>query len=330
MMKSFEPDPSSLHHVTEESIAEERKIVEEERQKRIKFLEEKQEALEKILAVVENYPSVDEILTGSEGLKHVEVEDNLNQISAKTSSGAYKNIEREIERIIDQLEVLDSFSDEEEFDESDGYFDLSQIETIIRKSEDILSTKISHPLDSIDGKTMVYDKFDAIRDEIDNGAESYDSDLLYESRIEAIENLATDYPEMTFSTIANKSTQTPIPKSKAKEMVATSLIDKIPAEKAMDSAKQLAEKLDIRGKLTSLFSGLTEKLSAFAAKIGADKILASAELEALLVDKEDFSANFHLNPDVFVQTIDQFELDWTLFREFGTQVTDDLKLNDVL
>ena len=60
---------------------------------------------------------------------------------------------------------------------------------------------------------------------------------------------------MTFSTIANKSTQTPIPKSKAKEIVATSLIDKIPAEKAMDSAKQLAEKLDIRGKFSSLFSG---------------------------------------------------------------------------
>ena len=75
---------------------------------------------------------------------------------------------------------------------------------------------------------------------------------------------------------------------------------------------------------------MSEKLSAFAAKIGADKILASAELEALLVDKEDFSANFHLNPDVFVQTTHQFELDWTLFREFGTQVTDDLKLNDVL
>ena len=42
-----------------------------------------------------------------------------------------------------------------------------------------MSTKITYPLDSIDGKTRVYDKFDAIRDEIDNGAENYDSDLVF-------------------------------------------------------------------------------------------------------------------------------------------------------
>ena len=113
----------------------------------------------------------------------------LSGACKKTSSGAYKNIEREIERIIDQLEVLDSFSDDEEFDESDGYFDLSQIESIIRKSEDILSTEITYPLDSIDGGTRVYDKFDAIRDEIDNEAASYDSDLVFKILVFCIKNI---------------------------------------------------------------------------------------------------------------------------------------------
>lgn len=74
--------------------------------------------------------------------------------------------------------------------------------------------------------------------------------------MEVVENLATDYPEMVFQTISNKSTQTPIPKSKAKEMVASNLIEKIPASKAADAAKQLAEKFDINGKLSSVFSGV--------------------------------------------------------------------------
>ncbi|CBY32769.1 unnamed protein product [Oikopleura dioica] len=148
--------------------------------------------------------------------------------------------------------------------------------------------------------------------------------------MEVVENLATDYPEMVFQTISNKSTQTPIPKSKAKEMVASSLIEKIPASKAADAAKQLAEKFDINGKLSSVFSVLKEKLFAFAEKIGADKLIASAELNALLVVRQDFTSSFQLNPDTSIQTVEQIELDWTLFREFGTQVVDDLKLHTVL
>ena len=175
MMKSFEPDPSSLHHVTEESIAKERKLVEQERQKRIKFLEEKQKSLEKILAVVENYPNVDQILSGSERLYHVEVPENENVISVKTSSGAYKNIEREIERILDDLEILDSFSDDENDDEADGFFDLSQIKKLIEKSEKIMAMERIH--DSVDGRQGGFDKFDAIKDEIDNDAGSFETAL---------------------------------------------------------------------------------------------------------------------------------------------------------
>ena len=174
MMKSFEPDPDSLHHVTEESIAEERKLVEQERQKRIKFLEEKQTALEKILAVVENYPNVEQLLSGSEKLYHVEVPEHENVISVKTSSGAYKNIEREIERILDDLEILDGFSDDET-DEAGGFFDVSQIKEIIEKSEKIMSMERISPLDSVDGRHGGYDKFDAIKDEIDNDSGSYES-----------------------------------------------------------------------------------------------------------------------------------------------------------
>jgi hypothetical protein len=177
MMKSFEPDPNSLHHVTEESIAEERKLVEQERQKRIKFLEEKQTALEKILAVVENYPNVEQILSGSEKLYHVEVPEHENVISVKTSSGAYKNIEREIERIVDDLEILDSFSDDENDEEADGFFDVSQIKQLIEKSEKIMSMERISPLDSVDGRHVGYDKFDAIKDEIDNDSGSYESAL---------------------------------------------------------------------------------------------------------------------------------------------------------
>ena len=77
--------------------------------------------------------------------------------------------------------LLDSFSDDEDFDESDGYFDLSQIEKIINKSEEILSKKEAFPVDSIDGKTGIYDKFDAIRDEIDSGGGSYDSVLVFKN-----------------------------------------------------------------------------------------------------------------------------------------------------
>ena len=75
---------------------------------------------------------------------------------------------------------------------------------------------------------------------------------------------------------------------------------------------------------------MKEKVFEFAEKIGADKLIASAELNALLVERVDFSCSFQLNPDIAIQTNDQFELDWTLFREFGTQVLDDLKLHTVL
>jgi hypothetical protein len=74
--------------------------------------------------------------------------------------------------------------------------------------------------------------------------------------MEVVDNLATDHPEMLFQTVTNKSTQTPIPKSKAKEMVASNLIEKIPASNATSAAKQLAEKFDLNGKLNSVFSGL--------------------------------------------------------------------------
>lgn len=78
--------------------------------------------------------------------------------------------------------------------------------------------------------------------------------------MEVVENLGTDYPEMIFQTVANKSTQTPIPKSKAKEMVASNLIEKIPASNAASAAKELAEKFDLNGKLNSVFSGLFLKM----------------------------------------------------------------------
>ena len=81
--------------------------------------------------------------------------------------------------------------------------------------------------------------------------------------MEVVENLTTDYPEMLFQTITNKSTQTPIPKSKAKEIVASNLIEKIPASNAADVAKQLSEKFDLNGKLNSVFSGLFLKIYTF-------------------------------------------------------------------
>jgi hypothetical protein len=74
--------------------------------------------------------------------------------------------------------------------------------------------------------------------------------------MEVVDNLATDHPEMLFQTVTNKSTQTPIPKSKAKEMVASNLIEKIPASNFTSAAKELAEKFDLNGKLNSVFSGL--------------------------------------------------------------------------
>ena len=75
---------------------------------------------------------------------------------------------------------------------------------------------------------------------------------------------------------------------------------------------------------------MKDKLFAFAEKIGVDKLIASEELNALLVERQDFASSYHLNPDISIQTCEQIELDWTLFREFGTQVVDDLKLHTVL
>jgi hypothetical protein len=75
---------------------------------------------------------------------------------------------------------------------------------------------------------------------------------------------------------------------------------------------------------------LKDKLFAFAEKIGVDKLIASDELNALLVERQDFTSSYQLNPDISIQTSEQIELDWTLFREFGTQVVDDLKLHTVL
>jgi len=283
-------------------------------------------------------------LSGSEKLYHVEVPEHENVISVKTSSGAYKNIEREIERIVDDLEILDSFSDDENDEEADGFFDVSQIKQLIEKSEKILSMERISSLDSVDGRHGGYDKFDAIKDEIDNDSGSYESAaekkeltnedkeeiLLYDIRMEVVDNLATDHPEMLFQTVTNKSTQTPIPKSKAKEMVASNLIEKIPASNATSAAKELAVKFDLNGKLNSVFSGLKDKLFAFAEKIGVDKLIASEELNALLVERQDFTSSYQLNPDISIQTCEQIDLDWTLFREFGTQVVDDLKLHTVL